>query len=81
MYSIESNKWSVINTLETPPPISAHSATIHGNVMVVFGGVSGNGYRYNFFIKMQILNIDIITVFVNLILILDLVIALMMYGV
>lgn len=39
VYSIESNKWTAINTLETPPPISAHSASIHGNLMVVFGGV------------------------------------------
>lgn len=47
IYSIESNKWTAINTLETPPPTSAHSATIHGNLMVVFGGVC-NGYRYIF---------------------------------
>lgn len=46
VYSIESNKWTAINTLETPPPTSAHSATIHNNLMVVFGGVS-NGYSSN----------------------------------
>jgi len=45
VYSIKSNKWTAINTLETPPPTSAHSATIHRNLMVVFGGVC-NGYRY-----------------------------------
>ncbi|KAG7196701.1 hypothetical protein KM043_016031 [Ampulex compressa] len=46
IYSIELNKWSAINTLETPPPTSAHSATIHGNFMVVFGGLR-IGYRSN----------------------------------
>lgn len=44
MYSIESNKWIAINTLDTPPPISAHSASIHKNYMIVFGGIS-NGCR------------------------------------
>ncbi|XP_014469024.1 PREDICTED: F-box only protein 42 [Dinoponera quadriceps] len=39
IYSIESNKWTTIDTLLTPPPTSAHSASIHGNKMVVFGGV------------------------------------------
>ncbi|KAL2750713.1 F-box only protein 42 isoform X1 [Vespula maculifrons] len=39
VYSIETNKWNAINTLEAPPPMSAHSATIHGNNMVVFGGI------------------------------------------
>ncbi|XP_012061808.1 PREDICTED: F-box only protein 42-like [Atta cephalotes] len=43
VYCIKSNKWTAINTLETPPPTSAHSATIHRNLMVVFGGVC-NGY-------------------------------------
>ncbi|XP_011633756.1 F-box only protein 42, partial [Pogonomyrmex barbatus] len=46
IYSIKSNKWTAINTLETPPPTSAHSATIHRNLMVVFGGVC-NGYSSN----------------------------------
>ncbi|CAK9809899.1 F-box only protein 42 [Anthophora plagiata] len=46
VYSIESNKWIVINTLETPPPTSAHSASIHKNYMIVFGGIC-NGYRSN----------------------------------
>ncbi|EZA47441.1 F-box only protein [Ooceraea biroi] len=44
VYSIESNKWTAISTLEAPPPISAHSATIHKNLMIVFGGVN-DGYR------------------------------------
>lgn len=43
VYSIESNRWSAVCSLESPPPTSAHSATIHGNLMVVFGGVC-NGY-------------------------------------
>ncbi|OAD60168.1 F-box only protein 42 [Eufriesea mexicana] len=46
VYSIESNRWIVINTLETPPPTSAHSASIHKNYMIVFGGIC-NGYRSN----------------------------------
>lgn len=46
MYSIESNKWIAINTLVSPPPISAHSASIHNNYMIVFGGIS-NGCRSN----------------------------------
>jgi len=46
VYCIKSNKWTAINTLETPPPTSAHSATIHRNLMVVFGGVCNGYYRY-----------------------------------
>ncbi|KAJ8679447.1 hypothetical protein QAD02_015234 [Eretmocerus hayati] len=46
VYSIESNKWTAINALETPPPTSAHSASIHGNNMIVFGGVA-NGFSVN----------------------------------
>ncbi|XP_001602114.1 F-box only protein 42 [Nasonia vitripennis] len=46
VYSIESNRWIAINGLETPPPTSAHSASIHGNLMVVFGGVA-SGYSSN----------------------------------
>ncbi|RLU22319.1 hypothetical protein DMN91_004597 [Ooceraea biroi] len=46
VYSIESNKWTAISTLEAPPPISAHSATIHKNLMIVFGGVN-DGYSSN----------------------------------
>ncbi|XP_066593332.1 F-box only protein 42 [Prorops nasuta] len=45
VYSIETSKWTSINTLETPPPISAHSASVHGNIMVVFGGIC-NGYSF-----------------------------------
>ena len=46
VYSIESNRWSAINAVDSPPPISAHSASIHQNFMVVFGGVA-NGYSLN----------------------------------
>ncbi|XP_054007522.1 F-box only protein 42 [Hylaeus anthracinus] len=42
VYSIESNKWIAINTLEKPPPAAAHSASIHKNYMIVFGGIMGN---------------------------------------
>ncbi|XP_011502538.1 PREDICTED: F-box only protein 42 isoform X2 [Ceratosolen solmsi marchali] len=54
VYLIESNRWFAINTLETPPPTSAHSASIHGNLMVVFGGVA-NGYSSN---DLWCLNLD-----------------------
>ncbi|XP_014205056.1 F-box only protein 42 [Copidosoma floridanum] len=57
VYSIESNRWAAINPLETPPPTSAHSASIHGNTMVVFGGVS-NGYSTN---DVWCLNLDTYT--------------------
>ncbi|XP_048512597.1 F-box only protein 42 isoform X2 [Athalia rosae] len=54
VYSIELNRWSAINALESPPPTSAHSASIHGNLMVVFGGVC-NGYSSN---EVWCLNLD-----------------------
>ncbi|XP_076674769.1 F-box protein 42 isoform X2 [Andrena cerasifolii] len=54
VYSIESNKWVAINTLESPPPTSAHSASIHKNYMVVFGGMC-SGYRSN---NVWCLNLD-----------------------
>ncbi|XP_012525965.1 F-box only protein 42 isoform X2 [Monomorium pharaonis] len=57
VYSIKSNKWTAINTLETPPPTSAHSATIHRNLMVIFGGVC-NGYSSN---DVWCLNLDTYT--------------------
>ncbi|KAK6632235.1 hypothetical protein RUM44_007266 [Polyplax serrata] len=38
IYNITSNKWTVIHTTVTPPSMAGHSATIHGNQMVVFGG-------------------------------------------
>lgn len=47
IYSIESNKWIAINTLEAPPPMFGHSATIHENHMVVLGGISRSEYGSN----------------------------------
>ncbi|CAD6216319.1 GSCOCG00004472001-RA-CDS [Cotesia congregata] len=40
IYSITNNKWTAIETLNDPPATCAHSATVHGNLMVVFGGIS-----------------------------------------
>ncbi|XP_012278324.1 F-box only protein 42 [Orussus abietinus] len=54
VYSIESNRWNAIDAFESPPPTSAHSATIHRNLMVVFGGVS-DGYISN---EVWCLNLD-----------------------
>lgn len=38
-YCIETNRWTAINTVTSPPSIAGHSATIHGTRMVVFGGM------------------------------------------
>lgn len=42
VYCIKNNRWNVINCSGEPPPTSAHSATVHGNTMIVFGGISSN---------------------------------------
>nr|XP_022919106.1 F-box only protein 42-like isoform X2 [Onthophagus taurus] len=38
-YDIAGNCWTCINTDITPPPTAGHSASIHHNFMVVFGGL------------------------------------------
>lgn len=38
VYSIKENRWTVNTPIDGPPPMTGHSATIHGNTMVVFGG-------------------------------------------
>lgn len=40
IYCVITNKWTAVETLEGPPPTSGHSASVHGNNMIVFGGVS-----------------------------------------
>ncbi|KAJ6645458.1 F-box only protein 42 [Pseudolycoriella hygida] len=37
-YDLKENRWTAVNPLEGPPPMTGHSATIHRNEMVVFGG-------------------------------------------
>lgn len=41
-YNIHENKWLALTTLDGPPPMTGHSATVHKNVMIVFGGYSQN---------------------------------------
>ncbi|XP_059475817.1 F-box only protein 42-like [Neocloeon triangulifer] len=41
-YCIETNRWTAINTVTSPPSVAGHSATIHGSKMVVFGGMRKN---------------------------------------
>lgn len=37
-YDLFTNRWSVIMTMSRPPPIAGHSASVHGDIMVIFGG-------------------------------------------
>ncbi|EDV37015.1 uncharacterized protein Dana_GF11651 [Drosophila ananassae] len=37
-YDLGKNRWLQRNTLYCPPPMAGHSATVHGDRMVVFGG-------------------------------------------
>lgn len=38
VYSIGDNKWTSITRYDGPPPMTGHSASIHDNSMIVFGG-------------------------------------------
>jgi hypothetical protein len=38
VYDTVSNRWTLQETFNGPPPTAGHSATVHGDVMVVFGG-------------------------------------------
>ncbi|XP_032529701.2 F-box only protein 42 [Danaus plexippus] len=38
-YCVNTNKWILINTNNPPPPVAGHSACIHDDEMVVFGGL------------------------------------------
>ncbi|XP_017148496.1 F-box only protein 42 isoform X3 [Drosophila miranda] len=37
-YDLGKNRWLLRNTMPCPPPMAGHSATVHGDRMVVFGG-------------------------------------------
>ncbi|KAH8277985.1 hypothetical protein KR018_012195 [Drosophila ironensis] len=37
-YDLGKNRWLLRNSLACPPPMAGHSATVHGDRMVVFGG-------------------------------------------
>ncbi|XP_017077211.1 F-box only protein 42 [Drosophila eugracilis] len=37
-YDLSKNRWLLRNTLSGPPPMAGHSATVHGDRMVIFGG-------------------------------------------
>lgn len=39
VYNPEENRWNQIIIIDNPPPMAGHSATIHGDKMVVFGGL------------------------------------------
>ncbi|KAK0073487.1 hypothetical protein PV325_009641 [Microctonus aethiopoides] len=55
IYSTVTNTWTCIEALDAPPATSAHSATVHGNIMVVFGGVNDFSNGTN---KVWCLNLD-----------------------
>ncbi|KAK7788265.1 hypothetical protein R5R35_013970 [Gryllus longicercus] len=44
MYSIVSKRWTSIHTTTLPPAMAGHSSTIHGENMVVFGGLQKTTY-------------------------------------
>lgn len=37
-YDLGKNRWLLRSSLSSPPPMAGHSATVHGDRMVVFGG-------------------------------------------
>ncbi|XP_062562572.1 F-box only protein 42 [Armigeres subalbatus] len=37
-YNITDNRWTIYNLAFGPPPMTGHSATVHRNKMIVFGG-------------------------------------------
>ncbi|GFY37074.1 f-box only protein 42 [Trichonephila inaurata madagascariensis] len=39
IYNTTTNRWTQVTTATTCPPMAGHSATVHGDIMVVFGGV------------------------------------------
>lgn len=43
LYSILDNKWKVLTAIDGPPPMTGHSATVHRDSMIVFGGYFQNG--------------------------------------
>jgi len=39
VYHIQESRWSQVQPAERPPAMAGHSATVHGEAMVVFGGL------------------------------------------
>uniref|UniRef100_A0A0A9YZ53 F-box only protein 42 n=1 Tax=Lygus hesperus TaxID=30085 RepID=A0A0A9YZ53_LYGHE len=42
IYDIEGNRWTSITPPLSPPSMAGHAATVHGDNMVVFGGLQGH---------------------------------------
>lgn len=47
IYSIVKNRWMCINTAVSPPGMAGHSATVHGDTMVIFGGLKAEAHGQN----------------------------------
>lgn len=46
-YETHANQWSELITTTSPPHVAGHSATVHGHLMVVFGGRQFVNGRYH----------------------------------
>ncbi|KAK3921059.1 F-box only protein 42 [Frankliniella fusca] len=44
IYSIVKNRWMCINTAFSPPGMAGHSASVHGDTMVIFGGLKAEAH-------------------------------------
>uniref|UniRef100_A0A182JNV2 F-box domain-containing protein n=1 Tax=Anopheles christyi TaxID=43041 RepID=A0A182JNV2_9DIPT len=42
VYNIAENRWTIHNQAYGPPPMTGHSATVHHNKMILFGGYQKN---------------------------------------
>lgn len=42
VYNIAENRWTIHNQAFGPPPMTGHSATVHHNQMIMFGGYQNN---------------------------------------
>lgn len=42
VYNIGENRWTILNPTFGPPPMTGHSATVHHNKMILFGGYQKN---------------------------------------
>lgn len=63
VYNPEENRWNQIIILDNPPPMAGHSATIHGDKMVVFGGLQkqSNGRPFASSNDVWVLNLTTMT--------------------
>lgn len=53
LYCIKANKWTLVSSSEVPrPPLAGHSATIHGDFMVVFGGLEHQIWQVRIYTKL-----------------------------